>query len=113
MAANIITLTDENFDEVVKSSTTPVLVDYWAAWCGPCKAIAPILEELSSDWAGRITIAKLDVDAAPETARRFEVMSIPTLILFKDGEAEHRMVGARGKAQLVQELTPHLPTESA
>lgn len=106
MAANIITLTDQNFDEEVKGSTEPVLVDYWAEWCSPCRLIAPVLEELASEYAGRVKIAKLNVDDAPETARRFEVMSIPTLIIFKDGEPAHRMVGARGKPQLVQELSP-------
>src|SRR5579872_1741719 len=104
MAAGITNLTDTSFDEEVKSSEQPVLVDFWAEWCGPCKMITPVLEEISHDYAGRIKIAKLNVDDAPDTARRFEVMSIPTLILFKDGEPSLRIVGAKGKGQLVQEI---------
>ena len=108
MAENIVTLTDQNFDEEVKGSDEPILVDYWAEWCGPCKMIAPILEELADEYAGKLKIGKLNIDEAPEVSRRFEVMSIPTLILFKNGEPEYRVVGARGKQQLVQELQGHL-----
>lgn len=108
MADNILTITDATFDEEVKGSETPVLVDFWAEWCGPCKLIAPTLEEIANEHAGKITIAKLNVDENLETSRRFDVMSIPTLILFKDGEAQLRIVGARGKSQLLQELHPFL-----
>ena len=108
MAQGILTLTDSTFDEVVSSSATPVLVDFWAEWCGPCKMIAPVLEEISKDQAGRVTIAKINVDDNPDIARRFDVMSIPTLLLFKDGELAHRMVGAKGKNQLLNEIDPHL-----
>ena len=108
MAQGILTLTDSTFDETVSSSATPVLVDFWAEWCGPCKMIAPILEEISKDQAGRVTIAKINVDDNPDIARRFDVMSIPTLLLFKDGELAHRMVGAKGKNQLLNEIDPHL-----
>jgi len=108
MAAGITNLSDTTFDEEVKSSEQPVLVDFWAEWCGPCKMIGPVLEEIGNDYAGRIKIAKLNVDDAPDTARRFEVMSIPTLILFKDGEPSLRIVGAKGKGQLVQEIDPFL-----
>ena len=108
MAAGITTLSDSNFDEEIKSSDEPVLVDFWAEWCGPCKMIAPHLEQISQDYAGRLKVAKLNVDDANATALRFEVMSIPTLILFKDGEPVLRMVGAKGKGQLVQEIDPFL-----
>ena len=110
MGAGFITLSESTFDEEIKSSDQPVLVDFWAEWCGPCKMIAPTLEEISSDYAGRLRIMKLNVDDAPDTARRFEVQSIPTLILFKDGEPSLRIVGAKGKGQLLQEIEPFLPT---
>ncbi len=108
MAAGITNLTDQTFDEEIKSSDAPVLVDFWAEWCGPCKMIAPTLEEISKDFAGRLKVAKLNVDDAQSTAQRFEVMSIPTLILFKDGEPRLRIVGAKGKGQLLQEIDPFL-----
>jgi thioredoxin 1 len=104
----IATLTDANFDEEIKTSERPVLVDFWAEWCGPCKMIAPILEQLADEEAERLRVAKLNIDENLETARRFEVMSIPTLLLFKDGALVHRIVGARGKAQLQSELAAHL-----
>ncbi|HLK43003.1 MAG TPA: thioredoxin [Thermoleophilia bacterium] len=108
MGAGITNLTDQTFDEEIKSSDAPVLVDFWAEWCGPCKMIAPTLEEISKDFAGRLKVAKLNVDDAQSTAQRFEVMSIPTLILFKDGEPRLRIVGAKGKGQLLQEIDPFL-----
>jgi thioredoxin 1 len=101
---SIVTLSDSNFDEEVKSSAEPVLVDFWAEWCGPCKMIAPILQEIASEQNGRLRIGKLNIDENLETARRFEVMSIPTLILFRDGEPQLRIIGAKGKGQLLQEL---------
>ncbi len=104
MAEGILTVTDTTFDEEIKGASEPVLVDFWAEWCGPCKMIAPILEEIATEQGGRLRIAKLNVDDSPDIARRFEVMSIPTLILFKDGEPQHRIVGAKGKNQLLQEL---------
>ena len=110
MADGIITLTSNSFDETVKSSTTPILVDFWAEWCGPCKAIAPVLKELSTELAGKVTIAKLDVDAHGDIAQRFRVMSIPTLLIFNNGEVQKRLVGAKGKGQLLQELAEFLPT---
>jgi thioredoxin 1 len=108
MAANITTLTDTNFNEEVKGSDEPVLVDFWAEWCGPCKMIAPILEEIATEQTGKIRIAKLNVDDAPATAQQFQGMSIPTLILFKDGEVQKRVVGARGKGQLLEEISEFL-----
>jgi thioredoxin 1 len=108
MGAGIVTLSDSSFDEEIKSSSEPILVDFWAEWCGPCKMIAPTLEEIGKDYEGRLKIAKLNIDDSPDIARRFEVMSIPTLILFKDGEPSLRIIGAKGKGQLVQEIDPFL-----
>lgn len=108
MAGDVTTLSDAIFDEEVKSSEQPLLVDFWAEWCGPCKMIAPVLEEIATERAGSLRVAKLNIDENLETARRFEVMSIPTLILFKDGEPRHRIVGAKGKSQLLQELQAFL-----
>ncbi|HLG92516.1 MAG TPA: thioredoxin [Acidimicrobiales bacterium] len=104
----MITLSDADFDEQVRSSDQPVLVDFWAEWCGPCKMIAPILEELADQESSRLRVAKLNIDENREVPRRFEVLSIPTLILFKDGQPQHRIVGARGKSQLLKELEDHL-----
>jgi thioredoxin 1 len=104
VATGITTLSDATFDETVKGSDVPVLVDFWAEWCGPCKMIAPILDEIASEQGGRLRIAKLNVDENPDTARKFEVMSIPTLIVFADGEVRKRLVGAKGKGQLLQDL---------
>lgn len=99
-----VTVTDDSFQEDVVSSNKPVLVDFWATWCGPCKMVAPVLEEIAKDHGEALTIAKLDVDANPETARAFQVTSIPTLILFQNGEATKRTVGAKSKSALLREL---------
>jgi thioredoxin 1 len=108
VAANIAELTDSTFDEEVAGASEPLLVDFWAEWCAPCKMITPILQEIAAEHAGKIRIAKLNVDDNIGVARRFEVMSIPTLILFKDGAPQLRLVGAKGKGQLVQELEAFL-----
>lgn len=91
-------LTDSEFKAAVASGTT--LVDFWAPWCGPCKVIAPILDELASEFAGKVTVAKINVDEEPETAQAFGIMSIPTMILFKDGKPAGKLVGAMPKAQI-------------
>ena len=99
-----VTVTDDSFQQDVVSSNKPVLVDFWATWCGPCKMVAPVLEEIAKDHGETLTIAKLDVDANPETAGAFEVTSIHTLILFQIGEATKRIVGAKSKSALLREL---------
>jgi len=108
MSDNITILSDATFDEVIGSSDKPVLVDFWAEWCGPCKMIAPILEELAVEQADKFNIAKLDVDVNVATATKFSVMSIPTLLLFKNGEVVARLVGAKPKGALLQEITANL-----
>ncbi len=105
MSEGIVTLTDATFDESVGGAEAPLLVDFWAEWCGPCKMIAPVLEDIAKEHPGRILIAKLNVDDNPDIARRYDVMSIPTLLLFADGEVKKRLVGAKGKAQLLEELS--------
>ena len=108
MAEGIVTLSDATFDESIGSAEHAVLVDFWAEWCGPCKMIAPVLEDIAKDNEGKIQIAKLNVDDNPNVARRFDVMSIPTLIVFADGEVKKRLVGAKGKAQLLEELAEYI-----
>jgi len=108
MVGNVITLTTDNFDETITSATTPVLVDFWAEWCGPCKQIDPVIREIAEEKAGVLTVAKLNVDDHGDIARRFEVMSIPTMIVFKNGKAVGRLVGARGKSALLGDLAAHL-----
>lgn len=108
MAASPIILSDTTFDEEINTSTEPVLVDFWAEWCGPCKMIAPILDEIAEEQAGKLKVAKLNVDEAPAVAQRFEVMSIPTMIVFQDGKPAKRLVGAKPKAALVKDLAEFL-----
>lgn len=108
MTNPITILTDATFDEVIRSADKPILVDFWAEWCGPCKMIAPMLEEFSVEQADRFTIGKLDVDVNVATATKYSVMSIPTLLLFKDGEVVARLVGAKPKGVLLQEITANL-----
>ena len=99
-----ITLTSATFDEVINSSDTPILVDFWAEWCGPCKQIAPILDQIGAEMPSQITIAKLNVDDYGDIAGRFNVMSIPTFIIFKGGETKKAFVGARSKEDMKKEI---------
>jgi thioredoxin 1 len=106
--AKPIEVTDETFEEVVLKAEVPTAVDFWAVWCGPCKMIAPVLEEIASEYEGQLQIAKLDVDYNNHSAGKFGVMSIPTLILFKNGQPVERIVGYMPKEKLLSKLTPHL-----
>ena len=97
---SVVTLTDDNFEEEVSSSEKPVLVDYWATWCGPCKMVGQIVEEIASEYSDQLKVGKLDVDSNQESAVKQNVMSIPTLLIFKEGEVVATQVGALSKAQL-------------
>jgi thioredoxin 1 len=99
-----VAVTDATFDQVVLKSANPVLVDFWATWCRPCQMVAPILEELTQEYSGKLTIAKLDVDQNQQTAQKFHVMSIPTMIIFKGGKPVSNIVGFKPKDQLKKEL---------
>jgi thioredoxin 1 len=105
MAGNTVTVTDKSFSDDVLSSDKPVLVDFWATWCGPCKMVAPVLEEIAGEHADKITVAKVDIDANPAIARDYKIMSIPTMILFKGGQPVKEIVGAKPKAALLNDLS--------
>jgi thioredoxin 1 len=108
VAENILTVTDNSFQADVLDSDVPVLVDFWAEWCGPCRMVAPIVEEIANENVGRFKVAKVDVDKNPDTPRMFGIMGIPTLILFKEGKAAERIVGFVPKAQLWKRLEAHV-----
>ena len=108
MAGNFVTLTNETFDEEVGASELPLVVDFWAEWCGPCRMVAPVLEQIAAENEGKLRLAKLNVDDAPAVAQRFNIMSIPTLMVFKDGIMKKRIVGAKGKGQLLEDFAEFL-----
>jgi len=108
VSKNILQLSDATFGQEVLKSSKPVLVDYWAEWCGPCKMIAPLLEDLAAEFAGRLTIAKLNIDHNPATPPRYGIRGIPTLMLFKNGEVAATKVGALSKSQLTAFLNQNL-----
>ncbi|MGZ8626823.1 MAG: thioredoxin [Actinomycetota bacterium] len=101
-------VTDGDFEAVVLQADTPVLVDFWAEWCVPCHRVSPVVEEIGRDKGDRLRVAKLNIDENPEITRKYGVMSIPTLMLFKDGAEAARVVGARGKDALLKEIDPHI-----
>lgn len=108
MANGMTNLTSSTFDETINGSTVPVLVDFWAEWCGPCKMVLPVLEQLAVELADQILITKVNVDEHPDIAMRYGVMSIPTLLVFEAGDIKKKIVGAKGKGQLLQELDEFL-----
>lgn len=103
-----VTITDANFGSMVEASSVPVLLDMWAAWCGPCRMIAPTINDLAAELAGRILVGKMDVDANPNTSQRFRVQSIPTLLVFKEGREVDRIVGLQSKEAIIRRLQPFL-----
>ena len=108
MSNNIVHTSDSKFEADVLKSAKPVLIDFWAEWCGPCKMIAPILDEAANEYADRLTVAKLNIDENPNTAQKFGIRSIPTLMLFKDGAVQAQKLGAMSKSQLTAFLETNL-----
>ena len=106
--ADIVEVTDSTFESEVLQAEEPTLVDFWAAWCGPCKMVAPVVEEIADEYSDQLQVAKMDVDNNRDTPAQYGIQGIPTLILFKDGEEAARIVGFRPKDAMVEELIPHL-----
>jgi thioredoxin 1 len=104
VATEMKTLTDATFDAEISGSSTPIIVDFWAPWCGPCRMVSPVLDEIAQEHADKVTVGKLNVDENPTTAQKFGIMSIPTIILFKDGQAARKVIGARSKADFIREF---------
>jgi len=104
VASEVKTLTDATFDDEVSKSATPMIVDFWAPWCGPCRMVGPIIDEIAQDHAGKVAIGKVNVDENPGIASKFGIMSIPTIILFKDGQPDKKVIGARSKADFEREF---------
>ena len=102
--SNAQTVSDQDWEAEVLKSDTPVLVDFWAEWCGPCRMVGPVVEEIAQEKAGALKVVKLNVDDNPETARKYRVMSIPTIMVFEGGDEKKRLVGARGKSQLLGDI---------
>ena len=102
--ADVKTLTDANFDSELADAALPMIVDFWAPWCGPCRMVGPVVEEIAGDHADKVVVGKVNVDENPATATKFGIMSIPTIILFKDGQAAKKVIGARPKADLEREF---------
>ena len=102
--AEVKTLTDESFDKEIGDAATPMIVDFWAPWCGPCRMVGPVIEEIAGEHDGKVVVGKLNVDENPGTASKFGIMSIPTIILFKDGEPAKKVIGARSKADFEREF---------
>ncbi len=108
MSDTILNVTDSSFEADVAGSKLPVVLDFWAPWCGPCRAMEPVLEEMAKEYAGKIVVGKVNVDESPETAMKHDILSIPTMLVFKDGEIVKTLVGSRPKKALVSELAPWL-----
>jgi thioredoxin 1 len=111
-SADVLTITDDNFQAEVLASDTPVLIDFWAAWCGPCRAIAPAVEQLAKEYKGKVKVGKLDIDAHQNVPEKYGIMSIPTLILFKNGQVADRIVGSVPKSKLDEMVQKALPATS-
>ncbi len=106
--SNAVAVTDQSFENEVLQAPTPVLVDFWATWCGPCRAVAPVVDEIASELQGRLKVTKVDVDNNPSVAARYGIRSIPSLYLFKNGKVVEQVIGALSKQALLQKIQPHL-----
>ncbi len=107
--ANLLELTDSNFEEEIQKANVPVLVDFWAVWCGPCKMVAPVVEELANEYGDQLKVGKVDVDKNRDVAMKYGIRSIPTLLIFNDGQVVEQVIGAVSKSHLVDKLQRHMP----